>query len=106
MGMDQTVTFGDRPAPPWPAVRDLLAARGYPVQIRMIDGELAFPDEEPPAAWRELRVAAPGGMITLRRTAGGVTLVTWGNADAGLRQAWNAVARAFADAGGGTVQSP
>jgi hypothetical protein len=103
--MDQTVTFGQRPAPSWPAVRALLAGRGYPVQMRMIDGGLAFPDEEPPEAWRELRVAAPEGMVTLRRTDGGVTLVTWGNADAGLRQAWNALAWAFAEAGGGTVHT-
>jgi hypothetical protein len=42
----------------------------------------------------------------VRRTAGSVTLVTWGNADAGLRQAWNALAWAFAEAGGGAVQMP
>jgi len=103
--MDQTVTFGDRQAPAWPAVRDLLARLGYPVQVRMIDGQLAFPDEEPPEAWNEIRVGAPEGMVTLRRSAAGVAFVTWGNADAGLRQAWNALAWAFAEAGGGQVQS-
>lgn len=106
MGMDQTVTFEARPVPTWPAVRDLLARSGYAVQIRMIDGQLAFPDEEPPEAWNELRVGAPEGMITLRRNAAGVTLVTWGNADAGLRQAWNALTWALAEAGGGKVQTP
>jgi hypothetical protein len=45
-------------------------------------------------------------MVTLRRSDGGVTLVTWGNADAGLRQAWNALTWAFAEAGGGSVQTP
>src|SRR4051812_37141696 len=103
--MDQSVTFAQRPVPPWVAVRDRLAQIGYPVQVRMINGELAFPDEEPPEPWRELRVAAPEGMVTLRRTAESVTLVTWGNADAGLRQAWNAVAWALAEVGGGTVQT-
>jgi hypothetical protein len=104
--MDQTVTFAGRPAPGWPAVRDLLAGLGYSVQLRMIDGELAFPDEEPPEAWRELRPGTPEGMVTLRRSAEGVTFVTWGNADDALRRAWNALTWAFAEAGGGTIGTP
>jgi hypothetical protein len=103
MGMEQRVTFGGGPGPSWPELRDFLAGRGYPVQMRMIDGELAFPDEEPPEAWRELRLGTPGGMITLRRDADGMTLVTWGNADAAMRQAWNALTWAAAEAGGGKV---
>ena len=103
--MDQTVTFAGRPAPPWPAVRELLTGLGYAVQVRMIDGELAFPDEAPPEAWRELRVGTPQGMVTLRREGGGIVCVTWGNADAALRQAWNALAWAFAEAGSGRVQT-
>ena len=51
----------------------------------MIDGELAFPAEEPAEAWQELRVSAPIGMVTLRREADGIRLVTWGNADAAIR---------------------
>jgi hypothetical protein len=103
VGMDQTVAFAAQRVPAWPTVRELLAATGYAVKVRMIDGELAFPDEEPPDAWRELRLAAPEGMVTVRRSAEGVTLVTWGNADAALRQAWNALTWAFAEAGRGTV---
>jgi hypothetical protein len=105
MGMDQRVTFGEPAAPAWGAVRDLLAARGFPVQVRMIDGELSFPDEAPPETWRELRVGTPQGMVTLRREQGGVVLVTWGNADLGLRQAWNALAWAYAEAAGGRVHT-
>jgi hypothetical protein len=102
--MDQRVTFaGD--APSWTAVRGLLATRGLDVQFRMIDGELAYPDEEPPANWREVRVAAAQGMMTVRREGGGVVLVIWGNADAGLRQVWNGLAWAFAAAGGGRVET-
>ena len=104
MGMDQTVTFAQAPA--WSAVRGLLAGRGYAVQMRMIDGQLAFPDEEPPEQWRELRLGTPQGMITVRKGEGHVTLVTWGNADQAMRQAWNALAWAFAQAGGGMVQTP
>ena len=102
MGMDQTVSFTG-PSPSWGAARDLLARHGYPVQLRMIDGQLAFPDEEPPEGWRELRVGTPSGMVTIRRETGQMILVVWGNADAGLRQAWNALAWALAEAGGGRV---
>ena len=104
MGMDQTILFPG-PAPSWSAISALLARHGFPVQLRMIDGELSFPDEQPPEAWRELRLGTPLGMVTVRRGADRVTLVTWGNADAGARQAWNALAWAFAAAGAGQVQS-
>jgi hypothetical protein len=83
----------------------LLAERGFPVQLRMIDNELVFPDATPPEGWRELRVGTPQGMVTLRRDAGRLTAVTWGNADAGLVQAWNALTWACAEAGDGRVQT-
>jgi hypothetical protein len=103
--MEQTVSFAARAIPNWVAVRELLAGKGFPVQMRMIDGELAFPDEEVSEPWRELRVGTPQGMVTLRRDADRVVCVTWGNADPGLREAWNALAWAFAAAGGGHVQA-
>jgi hypothetical protein len=106
MGMEQTVSFAADRVPSWESIRDLLAGHGFAVQMRMIDGELAFPDEKPPAAWRELRVGTPQGMISLRRQGDSLVLVTWGNADAGLRQAWNALTWACAEAGGGLVQTP
>jgi hypothetical protein len=102
MGVDQRLTFAGSP-PSWPAVRDLLAQSGFAVQMRMIDGQLAFPDEEPPESWQELRVGTAAGMVTLRRAGQELVCVTWGNADAGLRQAWNALAWACAAAGGGRV---
>jgi hypothetical protein len=101
MGMELAVTLAG-PAD-WKAARDLLAGAGFPIQVRMIDGELAFPDEEPPEAWRELRLGTPQGMVTVRREAERLVFVTWGNADAALRQAWNALAWAFAESGGGQV---
>src|SRR4051812_39007480 len=104
MGMDRTVTFPG-PAPDWDRVAALLAERGYSVQMRMIDGELAFPDEQPPAGWKEIRLGTPGGMITLRRQGSTITFVTWGNADTAMRQAWNALAWACAVAGGGQIQT-
>ena len=90
MGMNQKVTFAAGQAPSWPRLRQLLAGHGLAAQLRMIDGQLAFPDEEPPESWQELRIGTTNGMVTLRREPDGVQLVTWGNADAAMRQAWNA----------------
>jgi hypothetical protein len=76
------------------------------VQVRMIDGELAFPDEEPPENWQELRLGAPEGkVVTVKRAPDRLVLVVWGNADAQLVQAWNALAWAFAETGSGQIQT-
>src|SRR5207248_1451967 len=92
MGMDQKVVFASANLPTWSQVVDACAKQKVPVQLRMIDGELALPDETPPHDWRELRVGTPGGMLTLRRESDGVALVTWGNADEKLKQDWNTLA--------------
>jgi hypothetical protein len=105
MGMEQTVVFEAGTGPGWAAVRDLLAANGFPVQMRMIDGQLAFPDEMPPEMWQELRVGTPAGMITLRREGNCIRTVTWGNADAAMVRAWNMLTWAVAEAGKGKVVS-
>ena len=104
MGIEQHVTCAPEKTPDWPAARTLLAQRGYPVQCRMIDGELSFPDEDPDS-WRELRLGTPQGMVTVRRQPGRLALVTWGNADAGLVQAWNALTWAFAEVCDGQIQT-
>jgi hypothetical protein len=104
--MEHTVTFPAGSQPSWPAARDLLASHGFPVQVRMIDGELAFPDEEPPENWRELRLATcDGQVVTVRRESDRVMLIVWGNADAKLVQAWNALTWAFAETGNGQIQT-
>ena len=103
MGMDLNVNLPQGQPPAWTAVRDLLAQRGLAVQLRMIDGELAFPDEQPPPSWRELRLSGPGGMVTLQRDADRVVCVIWGNAGDELRQLWQATAEAVAQASGGSV---
>ncbi len=105
MGMDQKVRFAAEHAPSWPALRDLLASRGLAPQLRMIDGQLAFPDEEPAPDWQELRISTAHGMVTLRREADGIRLVVWGNADPGMRQAWNALTWAVAALSSGTVET-
>jgi hypothetical protein len=105
MGMDQKVVFQAEKTPTWTQLAELLAGRNFPVQMRMIDGELAFPDETPPEAWRELRLGTRHGMITLRREPDGITLVTWGNADDKMRQAWNALTWGLAHLSGGSIRS-
>jgi hypothetical protein len=103
MGMEQKVVFGPTGCPSWSGVDELLKRHGYPVQMRMIDGQLAFPDETPGDAWQELRLGTSGGMITVRRQEMAVLLVTWGNADEAMRQAWNLLTWAFAEASRGQV---
>jgi hypothetical protein len=106
MGMQQIVTFSESRPPSWPTARGLLASRGFAIQVRMIDGELAFPDEEPPENWRELRVATrEGQIVTVRRESDRVLLIVWGNADAKLVQAWNVLTWAFAETGNGQIQT-
>jgi hypothetical protein len=105
MGVEQTVMFSGGAVPAWRDVQQLLARSGFPVQVRMIDGELAFADEIPTEPWRELRVGSAAGMVTLRRGPDAVTLVTWGNAEAPLLRARNALAWAFAQAGAGRLQT-
>lgn len=105
MGMEQKVEFAPGAAPAWEALRDFLAGRGFPVLVRMIDGQLAFPDEAPPDDWRELRLGTPQGMVTMRRDSDALTFVTWGNADRPLLQAWNALTWACAQLGNGQIHS-
>jgi hypothetical protein len=106
MGMEQRITFAAGNPPSWPAVRELLATQQFEVQLRMIDGELVFPDEQPPESWRELRLATQERLaLTVRRQQAEVVLVVWGNAGPALLQAWNALAWAFAELGNGMIQT-
>ncbi|MFL5341718.1 MAG: hypothetical protein ACJ8F7_16355 [Gemmataceae bacterium] len=102
MGMTLTVRCPNG-VPSWTAVSAWLEGHGWPAQIRMIDGQLTFPDEKPPADWRELRTALPGGMVTIRRDESTVSVVAWGNADDALRRSYNVLALAFAEIVAGTI---
>ena len=103
MGMDRHVRFGDGRQPTWPNVAARLIDAGLAVQLRMIDGQLAFPDETPSDDWRELRIGAVSAMVTVRRSGDGVTCVVWGNADGPTRELWNAIAWAFAAESDGKI---
>jgi hypothetical protein len=105
MGMDRKVVFAADCARSWPQLRDWLNGRGVPVQLRMIDGQLAFPDEDAPDDWRELRVGTAEGMVTLRREVDGIRLVIWGNADAKTQRLWNAMTWAIAALTEGMVET-
>ena len=100
------MTIAGGAVPAWERVGELLTRAGFPVQMRMIDGQLAFPDEQPTPSWAELRVGTPQGMVTVRREPDRVRLVTRGNADAAMLQAWDALAWAFAAAGNGLIEAP
>lgn len=105
MGLEQRVAFSEGILPRWTDVADVLERREFPVRVRMIDGELALPDDAVPESWRELRVSTPPGMVTLKRQNDGVVLATWGNADSNLKQAWNALAWALAKVGNGRIEA-
>src|SRR5262249_7472734 len=104
MGMERVVTFSGA-GPSWAAVRHRLSAAGVAVQMRMIDNLPAFPNEEPPDDWRELRVTLGAGMITIRREPGRVRLTVWGNADEEFRRHQELLAQSFAEADDGQTGS-
>lgn len=103
MGVERVVRFAPGATPDWPSVAARLAALGDPPAVRMIDGLPAFPDEQPPAEWQELRLGLAGGMVTVRRAADGVRCVTWGTDDPALMRSLELCCRAWAEAG--TVDS-
>lgn len=88
------VVPGSGPCPLAP-VLDALAAAGYPCVILMVDGALRPPRAAPPEEWRSVRLKTPQGMVTLERGAEGVSVVVFGNADAGLIEAQRRVAAAL-----------
>lgn len=100
MGVELSVNFASGAIPAWSAIAEVCARRGLAVQMRMIDGQLSFPDETPSDDWRELRLGVPGGMVTMRRQSTGVVLVVWGNADEVLLQSRQSLADAIVEAGG------
>jgi len=95
MGVQTSYRFPTGPVPGWEAIRAAIAgSRDSPV-VRMIDGLPAFPGESPPDDWKEVRIGLGGAMVTLRRTAAGIDVVTWGTADPALASATERVAAAL-----------
>ncbi len=105
MGLDRIIRFPSVETPSWEAIQSQLTRVGESGPLRMIDGEPAFPDETPPAEWKELRIGTAAGMVTVRRGAGFLTCVVWGNADPALNSAWSKLVWACAAAGSGAVET-
>ncbi len=106
MGMEHVVRFPSGTTPALSDVIQVLAERHFPLQVRMVDGELTMPDELLPDRWTEVRLSSSTGMVTLVRRGQDLAVVTWGNADGATQRAWNAVAWAVAKAGEGEVIGP
>ena len=105
MGLQRDVTFTGE-VPGWEAVRDRLAATGLVVSVRMIDGQPAFPDEVPEPGWQELRLGTPGGMVTLRRGDGRLSVIVWGNATATQVRERDLIVSTLAELTAGNVLDP
>ena len=71
-----------------------LAADGHVYPIVMVDGQLTHPSAPLPAAWLEVRLRTPAGMVTVARAAG-VVVKVFGNADRALLETRDRIARAF-----------
>jgi hypothetical protein len=71
---------------------DRLATAGLPSSLAMVDNVLQGPGATPPAAWRDVRLRTPAGVVTLRRVPSGVAVVVFGNADDALRGAQRTIA--------------
>ena len=104
MGLDRTIRFAGDP-PTWEAIQIHLARVGVDAALRMIDGLPAFPNEQPEAGWKELRLGTAAGIVTLRRAPNFFSCVVWGNADDALRSMWNRLCWACATAGEGTLET-
>lgn len=96
MGIERTLSTQQTQVD-WPALVTKLHAHGETPVLRMIDGLPAFPDEIPDASWNELRIGLNGGMVTLKRTANGFSLVTWGTTDPQLDRSTNALYESLQD---------
>jgi hypothetical protein len=94
MGLEREVIFEHGVVPPWAAVW----ARLPDVQMRMIDGNLAAPDEEPDEPWSELRVAREGEMLTLCRLPDRIVLVGWADPSPARQRLTEDLVRAFQEA--------
>ncbi len=104
MGMSIIIQYADAP-PSWSAIRQGLIERGVTPLMRMINGELSYPDEDPPETWSELRISIGPGMISLRKGTNTLECVVWGNADVALQQSWKLLGEVCVSAGNGTIVS-
>jgi hypothetical protein len=78
----------------------VLAAEGQSLQIVMVDGQLVIPAAPIPEVWTEVRLRSLAGVVTLRRRAGEVSVLVFGNAEPALIGMRDRVAAALGGARG------
>jgi hypothetical protein len=94
MGMELVVPRGASQS--LTVILEALAAAGIAVTVIMIDGGLQAPGGPLPPAWRDVRLRAAEGTVTLARRGADVAVVVFGNADPGLRALQARIAAALA----------
>jgi hypothetical protein len=90
MGLTHSVAV--RGAPDLRALLDGLQRAGLPSALLMIDNQLVPPGAPPPAAWSDVRLKTPAGMIALKLEDGHVHLTVFGNTDGPLLAARDRIA--------------
>ena len=103
MGMSIQVEFGPSTGLSWNKLVGQLGKQGIAIEMRMIDGEIAFPTDEPTEDWKELRVSHSGAMLTIRRQPSGIELVSWNTDDTAIATLRENLALAAACVSEGTV---
>lgn len=79
MGIQRQIPKAENQTVNWPQLFDMLQTHGEKAVIRMIDGMPAFPDEQPEANWKEVRIGLSAGMITVKKDSTQLTCVSWGD---------------------------
>jgi hypothetical protein len=90
MGLTHSVAV--RGAPDLRALLAGLERAGLPSVLLMVDDQLVPPRAPPPAAWRDVRLKTPAGMIALKLDGERVHLTVFGNADGPLLAARDRIA--------------
>jgi hypothetical protein len=83
VGLELVVAKGA--ARPLASLVEALAAAGIAATVIMVDGGLVAPAVPLPAAWRDVRLRAAEGTVTLARRGDDLAVVVFGNADEALR---------------------
>lgn len=82
-----------------------VVAKDLGMALRLVENMPAFPDEEIPEEFSEIRLGSDGGMISVRNQPGALVLVVWGNAEESLCQALVKMAGGLAARGAGIVRA-
>ncbi len=103
MGQTLQIESPDGSALEWPAFVVALAEYRLAPVVRMIDGLPAFPDEIPGEGWREVRVSAADGMITIHASPTGYRFTIWNDTASSFVNAWQTLVYVAAQQIGGSV---